>query len=384
MTGFGKAEVKVGNKKFVAEIRSLNSKQLDLSVKMPMAYRAAEFEVRSVVSKALVRGKVDVLISYESEAVQTGGVVNKDIFRAYLHQVTDALNFSGVDAAYDAIVPAVLRMPNVLSTESEVVSDEELAAIVEAVKLAAEQLDAFRVQEGNILIADLLARVTNIENYRDAVTPFEAARADAVRTRIREGIAKEEQEWLEANDKLTTTAPKHRSEKFNAMTTDELAKQLPTYQQKLDERVFGNARDIVNRYDGRIHSWDVVNECYLDYRDKVWVPGSKFAKTPRYGLMPGDYVYRSFDLVSKLNNGGAKLNINETQSDSHKKNADIYTGAIKHLLERGAKIDMIGIQMHLMRKHRNAELVAQGKPIYRTRSESRHNLPMCMSEITIT
>ena len=190
MTGFGKAEVKVGNKKFVAEIRSLNSKQLDLSVKMPMAYRAAEFEIRSVVSKALVRGKVDVLISYESEAVQTGGVVNKDIFRAYLHQVTDALNFSGVDAAYDAIVPAVLRMPNVLSTESEAVSDEELAAIVEAVKLAAEQLDAFRVQEGNILIADLLARVTNIENYRDAVTPFEAARADAVRTRIREGIAK--------------------------------------------------------------------------------------------------------------------------------------------------------------------------------------------------
>ena len=176
MTGFGKAEVKVGNKKFVAEIRSLNSKQLDLSVKMPMAYRAAEFEVRSVVSKALVRGKVDVIVTYESEAVQTGGVINKDIFRAYLHQVTDALSFSGVDAAYDAIVPAVLRMPNVLSTESETVSDEEIAA--------------FRTKEGNTLIADLLDRVTKIEAYRDAVTPFEAARADAVRTRIREGIAK--------------------------------------------------------------------------------------------------------------------------------------------------------------------------------------------------
>lgn len=190
MTGFGKAEVKVGNKKFVAEIRSLNSKQLDLSVKMPMAYRAAEFEVRSVVSKALVRGKVDVIVTYESEAVQTGGVINKDIFRAYLHQVTDVLSFSGVDAAYDAIVPAVLRMPNVLSTESETVSDEEIAAVVEAVKLAAEQLDAFRTKEGNTLIADLLDRVTKIEAYRDAVTPFEAARADAVRTRIREGIAK--------------------------------------------------------------------------------------------------------------------------------------------------------------------------------------------------
>ena len=190
MTGFGKAEVKVGNKKFVAEIRSLNSKQLDLSVKMPMAYRAAEFEVRSAVSKAIVRGKVDVIISYESEAVQTGGEINKDIFRAYLHQVVDALSYSGVDAAYDAIVPSVLRMPNVLSSESEAATDAELTAIVEAVNLAAEQLDAFRVQEGNILIADLLDRVTKIENYRDAVTPFEAARADAVRARIREGIAK--------------------------------------------------------------------------------------------------------------------------------------------------------------------------------------------------
>ena len=190
MTGFGKAEVKVGNKKFVAEIRSLNSKQLDLSVKMPMAYRAAEFEVRSAVSKALVRGKVDVIISYESEAVQTGGEINKDIFRAYLNQVVDALNYSGVEAAYDTIIPSVLRMPNVLSSDSEAASEAELAAIVEAVNRAAEQLDAFRVQEGNILIADLLERVTKIESYRDAVTPFEAARADAVRARIREGIAK--------------------------------------------------------------------------------------------------------------------------------------------------------------------------------------------------
>ena len=190
MTGFGKAEVKVGNKKFVAEIRSLNSKQLDLSVKMPMAYRAAEFEVRSAVSKALVRGKVDVIISYESEAVQTGGEINKDIFRAYLNQVVDALNYSGVEVAYDTIIPSVLRMPNVLSSESEAASEAELAAIVEAVNRAAEQLDAFRVQEGNILIADLLDRVTKIESYRDAVTPFEAARADAVRARIREGIAK--------------------------------------------------------------------------------------------------------------------------------------------------------------------------------------------------
>lgn len=190
MTGFGKAEVKVGERCFVAEIRSLNSKQLDLSVKLPMAFRAAEAEVRSVVSKALVRGKVDVLITMQSETVQTSGEVNKEIFRAYLGQVTDALSYSGIDVAYDVIVPAVLRMPNVLTTEVESATDSDIAAIVEAVTLACERLNAFRVQEGAVLIADLLARVDKIEAYRDQITPFEAARADAVRARIREGIEK--------------------------------------------------------------------------------------------------------------------------------------------------------------------------------------------------
>ena len=190
MTGFGKAEVKVGTKTFVAEIRSLNSKQLDLSVKLPAAYRAAEAEVRSIISKALVRGKVDLLVTCQSEVVQTAGEVNKEMFSAYLTQVTDALTSCGVEVAYDAIVPAVLRMPNVLSTEAETASEGEITAVVEAVTIAAEQLDAFRKQEGAVLIADLLERVANIDSYREAIAPFEATRADVVRNRIREGIAK--------------------------------------------------------------------------------------------------------------------------------------------------------------------------------------------------
>ena len=190
MTGFGKAEVKVGSKCFVAEVRSLNSKQLDLSVKLPTAYRAVETEIRTIISKLLVRGKVDVFITCQSEAVQTSGEVNKEIFKAYLQQVTEALNYSGVEVSYDAIIPSVLRMPNVMSTEVENASNGELEAIVQAVTVAAERLDAFRTQEGQILIADLLARVDNIEACRQAITPFEATRADAVRARIREGIAK--------------------------------------------------------------------------------------------------------------------------------------------------------------------------------------------------
>ena len=191
MTGFGKAEVKLENKTIVAEIRSLNSKQLDLAVKLPALYRAAEAEVRSLVAKSLVRGKVDVFISVESTQVQETSHIDKELFRAYLRQVTDALAYSGVDADYDAIVPSVLRMPNVLSSNETVsASEQELKAVVEAVALAAERLDAFREQEGEILIADLLRRVDLIESYRAEITPYEQARVEGVRQRILEGIAK--------------------------------------------------------------------------------------------------------------------------------------------------------------------------------------------------
>ncbi len=190
MTGFGKAEVKVGSKKFTAECRSLNSKQLELSVKLPMAYRAVEFDLRAILSKILVRGKVDVIVTCESDEVQTPSQINNQIFRQYLEQVTAALSYSGIDAAYDSIVPAVLRMPNVLSTDSSTASEQELSAIVDAVTAAAQALDNFRIQEGEVLIADLLSRVEKIENYRKAIEPFEATRAEAVRNRIYEGLSK--------------------------------------------------------------------------------------------------------------------------------------------------------------------------------------------------
>ena len=190
MTGFGKAEVKVANKKFVAEVRSLNSKQLDLSVKVPSAYRAVEFDIRNLAAKTLVRGKIDIFVSVEATEVQTVAKIDNEMFRTYLRQVNDALTYSGIDADYDAIVPAVLKMPNVMSAESATASDDELQAVVRAVGEAIEALDKFRVQEGATLIADLLARVDNIEHFRDEITPFEQARADAVRTRIREQIEK--------------------------------------------------------------------------------------------------------------------------------------------------------------------------------------------------
>ncbi len=190
MTGFGKAEALCENKKIVAEIRSLNSKQLDLSVKMPALYREAEFEIRNIVNKGVQRGKVELYISVESTEVTTAATIDKRLFRAYLCQLNDALTYSGIDASYDALVPAIVKMPNVLATESVAVSDEERAALLKAVSEAVERLNAFREQEGAVLIADLLDRVERIEEYKNAVTPFEKARTEAIRNRIRENIEK--------------------------------------------------------------------------------------------------------------------------------------------------------------------------------------------------
>ena len=191
MTGFGKAKVSEDGVGFTVEIRSLNSKQLDLAVKMPSIYRSVEAEVRSLLAKQLVRGKVDLFVTVESREVQSAAQVDKEQFRAYLSQVTEACALAGVEPSYDQIVAAVLRMPNVVNANDvQAPSEEELQAVVQAVSEAAAHLDEFRAQEGEVLMADLLRRVDKIWAYREQITPYEESRTSAVRERILEGIAK--------------------------------------------------------------------------------------------------------------------------------------------------------------------------------------------------
>ena len=219
MTGFGKGEVSLPGKKITVEVRSLNSKQLDLSVRMPAIYRQLEFELRGVASAAIQRGKADVTVSVENTAVSTSATVNKEIFGEYIRQVNEALTYSGVSADYDAIVPAVLRMPEVVSSQTESLSEEESEALKQALKQALEQFGAFREQEGATLIADLLRRVDQIEEYKRQVEPYEAMRAETIKNRIRENLAqlkvdvdtnRLEQEMIFYIEKLDITEEKVR------------------------------------------------------------------------------------------------------------------------------------------------------------------------------
>ena len=190
MTGFGKGEAALQNKKITVEIRSLNSKQLDLGLRLPAVYRQSEYEIRNIIARTIQRGKVDVFVTVESQAVETPARINKEVFREYLHQMTDTLAFAGIDADYDAIVPVIMRLPEVVSTETESISDEEHAALIAATEAAAVRLDAFRMQEGAILIADLLGRVDRIESYKEEVVPFEKARTETIKARILDNLEK--------------------------------------------------------------------------------------------------------------------------------------------------------------------------------------------------
>ena len=219
MTGFGKGEVALPSKKITVEIRSLNSKQLDLAVRMPGIFRQKEFELRSVAAAAIQRGKADITVTVENSAVSTSATVNKEIFGEYMRQVNEALIYSGVSADYDAIVPAVLRMPEVVSAQTESLTEEESAALMQALNIALEQFNSFREQEGATLIADLLRRVDLIEEYKRQVEPFEATRAETIKNRIRENLAqlkvdidtnRLEQEMIFYIEKLDITEEKVR------------------------------------------------------------------------------------------------------------------------------------------------------------------------------
>ena len=221
MTGFGKSEVVINGKTITAEIRSLNSKQLDLGLKTPAAYRELENEIRSLVSKRVVRGKVDLLVSVVSTEVATASRIDKPLFAAYIKQMNEALAYAGVEVDYEAIIPVVMKMPNVIQADTADASEEEKKAVMTAVEGAIDKLEAFRKQEGAILIADLLRRVDLIEQMRNEIIPFEAARTEAVRQRIREGIEKLgvevdnnrlEQEMIFYIEKLDITEEKVRLE----------------------------------------------------------------------------------------------------------------------------------------------------------------------------
>jgi len=191
MTGYGKATACVGTRTITVEVRTLNSKQLDLSVKTPSLYRAVEHAVRSVASSRIARGKADLYVSFEEGTAAGAARVDAALFADYARQIRLAADAAGLgEVSTDALAASILRMPEVVSAaDRHDVSEEETAALLGATTEALDALDAFRAQEGAVLLADVMGRVDAIEGLLARVEPFEAARVGAVRARIAENVA---------------------------------------------------------------------------------------------------------------------------------------------------------------------------------------------------
>ena len=188
MTGYGKTTVTYKEKKINVEIKSLNSKALDLSTRIAPLYREKEMEMRQMIAQALIRGKVDFNVWIEKEAGSDATPINAALVENYYHQINNISAKTGIPLPEDWFY-TLLRMPDVLTkTETEVLSEEEWAVVKGAVADAIGKLVVFRQQEGAALQAKFNEKIHNIATLLTSIEPYEKARVEKIRTRIIEGL----------------------------------------------------------------------------------------------------------------------------------------------------------------------------------------------------
>ncbi len=188
MTGFGKAEIVVNNKKITAEVKSLNSKQLDLSVRLPQAYREVELKLRNDVSKALLRGKVDLYVYSEAIDGASAVSINLPLLKVYKEQIEKMSEELGIQAPADWHA-TLLRLPEALKSDvNSDTTEEEIAAVSAVVANAVNALLAFRTQEGDRLCRFFEEKIAKIQQLLNDVAPYEESRVEKIKARILDSL----------------------------------------------------------------------------------------------------------------------------------------------------------------------------------------------------
>jgi uncharacterized protein (TIGR00255 family) len=190
MTGYGKASSVYGDKKITAEIKSLNSKTLDLSVRMANCYREKEMELRSMIAERLVRGKVEFSLWIERDEIEQAATLNMPLMQKYIEQFHEANQNYGIPVP-ENITEVVMRMPDVVSRQDAVeeLTEEEWQMAKKAAEEALEQLMQFRTKEGNALEAKFREKVDNIEALMKSIEPYEKARTEKIRQRLIDALS---------------------------------------------------------------------------------------------------------------------------------------------------------------------------------------------------
>ena len=190
MTGFGKSVIVSGNRKITAEIKSLNSKQLDLLVKLPQSYREKELDLRNEVARILERGKIELFITSEMTDNSSSVSINIPIITAYKQQIEKMSQDLSIPLPEDWYA-TLLRLPEALKSENTTeVTTEEIEALMETTNQAINALMDFRTQEGKRLELFFREKIANIRHLLADVEPYETERVEKIKSRIQDSIAK--------------------------------------------------------------------------------------------------------------------------------------------------------------------------------------------------
>ncbi|HRS23670.1 MAG TPA: YicC family protein [Paludibacteraceae bacterium] len=187
MTGFGKATCEYEGKKIVVEIKSLNSKQLDLSLKIAAAYRNKELEIRTEILQKLERGKIDVAIYMDNSGKDVANQINPSVFLSYMQQIkslSQNLELPEPTNWFDIL----LRLPDVMKTDNIELEENEWQALKKSIDKAIEQVISFRIQEGKSLENVFISKITNIGDLLEKISPYEAERIEKIRSRLKDNL----------------------------------------------------------------------------------------------------------------------------------------------------------------------------------------------------
>ena len=190
MTGYGKATAELTEKKINVEIKSLNSKAMDLSARIAPAYREKEMEIRNEISRTLERGKVDFSLWVEKkESAESATPINQALIEGYYKQIKDIADNLNIPVPVDWF-QTLLRMPDVIKTEAQEVNEEEWTIVEGAIKEAIKHLCDFRIQEGAMLQKLFEQKIANIARLLSEVELYEKERIEKVKTRIMDNLEK--------------------------------------------------------------------------------------------------------------------------------------------------------------------------------------------------
>lgn len=190
MTGYGKAIANFNGKKIHAEIKSLNSKSLDLSTRIAPLYREKEMEIRQYIAKELERGKVELNLWVEKDTTVAAASINADVVSGYLRQIREISQANSLPLSEEHIWEVLVRLPDTMqSSVNEELTDEEWDAVFSTVREAVSSLVAFRRQEGEALYAKFSEKIDNIERLLVSIEPYEQGRTEKIRRRLEERLA---------------------------------------------------------------------------------------------------------------------------------------------------------------------------------------------------